>query len=85
MPGRGSIPAAALDSCQGRRLNAPDEVKALATEMVSVFEKQQVPREALASALVFQRAAELETATVELVREVAASLARVRREPRERE
>jgi hypothetical protein len=33
-----------------------DEVKALTTEMVSVFKEQEVSREALASLLVFQRA-----------------------------
>lgn len=55
-----------------------DEVKTLAAEMVSVFQAQNVSREVLASLLVFQHAAELETATVELAREVAASLARGR-------
>jgi tetratricopeptide (TPR) repeat protein len=55
-----------------------DEVKTLAAEMVSVFQAQNISREALASLLVFQHAAELEKATVELAREVAASLARGR-------
>jgi tetratricopeptide (TPR) repeat protein len=56
------------------------EVKALASEMVAVFREQEVPREALASLLAFQRAAALETATVDLAREVAAFLERGRRE-----
>jgi hypothetical protein len=53
-------------------------VKDLASEIVEVFAAQAVHREAFAALLVFQRAAERETATASLVREVAAMLERAR-------
>ena len=53
------------------------EVRELADEMVTVFRDHDVPREALASALLFQEAARRDIATAELAREVAASLTRV--------
>lgn len=56
------------------------EVKELASEIVEVFEAQKVHREALAALLTLQRAAVVETATVSLVREVAAILERARQE-----
>ena len=52
------------------------EVRELAREMVTIFRAQDVPREALASALVFEEAATLDAATVELAHEVAARLRR---------
>jgi hypothetical protein len=52
-------------------------VKGLAAEIVEVF-AAQVHREALAALLLFQRAADQETATVSLAREVAAMLERAR-------
>jgi tetratricopeptide (TPR) repeat protein len=55
-------------------------VKDLASEIVAVFETQQVHREALAALLTLQQAAALETATVSLVQEIAAVLERSRQE-----
>lgn len=54
------------------------EVQDLADEMVTVFRDHDVDREAMAALLLFQEAARRETATVELAREVAASLSRAR-------
>lgn len=54
------------------------EVRELADEMVTVFRDLDVAREPLAALLLFQEAARQETATAELAREVAASLARAR-------
>ena len=54
------------------------EVRALAEEMMSVFQAQDVAREALAAWLLFHRAAVREAVTVELTREVAASLHQAR-------
>jgi hypothetical protein len=61
------------------------EVKALVAEIVDVFEAQAVHREALATLLILQRAAEKETATVSLAREVIAILERVCTPERSRE
>jgi hypothetical protein len=55
------------------------EVKRLAAEIVEVFEAQAVHREALAALLIFQRAADKETATASLLREVTEMLERARR------
>ena len=49
--------------------------------MIEIFRAQDVPREALAALAVFHSAAVLETATVELTREIAARLERERRHP----
>ena len=54
------------------------EVRELADEMVTVFRALDVAREPMAAVLLFQEAARQETATAELVREVAASLTRAR-------
>ena len=54
------------------------EVRHLAEEMVTVFHEHDVTREALAALLLFQEAARRETATVQLARDVAASLSRAR-------
>ena len=54
------------------------EVRELADEMVTVFRDQAVAREPLAALLLFQEAARQETATADLAREIAASLARSR-------
>jgi tetratricopeptide (TPR) repeat protein len=56
------------------------EVRILADEMVAVFRDHNVPREALAAALLFQEAAHRDAATAELAREVAASITRARRD-----
>jgi tetratricopeptide (TPR) repeat protein len=57
------------------------EVRDLAREMIEVFRAQDVHREALAALAVFHSAAVLETATVELTREIAGRLERERRHP----
>ncbi|HEY0556267.1 MAG TPA: hypothetical protein VGG20_18585 [Thermoanaerobaculia bacterium] len=49
--------------------------------MVDVFTSQDVHREAAAALLVFQEAAEGETATAELVRRLLAFLHRARHDP----
>jgi tetratricopeptide (TPR) repeat protein len=54
------------------------EVRTLAEEMVAVFRHQEVAREALAAWLLFHQAAVREAVTVELTREVAASLHQAR-------
>jgi hypothetical protein len=54
------------------------EVKALAAELVAVFQTQKVRREALAALLTFRRAAAKERATASLAREVAVLLERSR-------
>lgn len=50
------------------------KVRELADEMVAVFRHHDIPREALASLLLFQEAARQETATADLAQDVAASL-----------
>ncbi len=55
------------------------EVRDLAREMIEVFRAQDVHREALAALAVFHSAAVLETATVELTREIAGRLEEKRR------
>jgi tetratricopeptide (TPR) repeat protein len=54
------------------------EVRTLADEMVTVFRDLHIDREPLAACLLFQEAARQETATTDLAREIAASLARTR-------
>jgi tetratricopeptide (TPR) repeat protein len=62
-------------------VGAHAEVKALSLEMASVFQAQDVPREALAALLFFRKAAERERATVKLTREIAAFLEKLRCDP----
>jgi tetratricopeptide (TPR) repeat protein len=57
------------------------EVKKLSLAMAKIFRAQDVPREALAALLFFQKAAERESATAKLAREIAAFLAKLRGEP----
>jgi tetratricopeptide (TPR) repeat protein len=57
------------------------EVKHLSLEMASIFEAQDVPREALAALLFFQKAAERERATAKLAREIGAFLEKLRCDP----
>lgn len=57
------------------------EVRVLAAKMVWIFGAQRVHREALAALTLFCKAAESETATVELVRHVLDYLERARRDP----
>ncbi|HXU47003.1 MAG TPA: tetratricopeptide repeat protein [Thermoanaerobaculia bacterium] len=54
------------------------ELKRLALEILPLFELRDVHREAMAALFLFQRAAEEERLTVELARQVAASLRRER-------
>jgi tetratricopeptide (TPR) repeat protein len=63
------------------RAGALAEVKALSLEMAGVFQAQDVPREALAALLFFRKAAERERATVQLTREIAAFLEKLRCDP----
>jgi tetratricopeptide (TPR) repeat protein len=57
------------------------EVRALAEEMVWIFEAEGVPENALAALTVFCQAAKEETATVELARRVLRFLERAREDP----
>lgn len=57
------------------------EVRELAAEMIPIFQSQEIHREALAALAVFQAAAALDQATVELARDVAAFLVRARQDP----
>jgi tetratricopeptide (TPR) repeat protein len=57
------------------------EVKRLAGEMFHLFLAKDVHRQAAAALGVFQRAAELETVTPRLIRDIAAYLQRARRNP----
>lgn len=57
------------------------EIKRLVAEMLSVFRARKIRREAIAALLMLQEALEQEGATVALLRDVAAELARLEREP----
>jgi tetratricopeptide (TPR) repeat protein len=57
------------------------EVCALADDMVAVFRRYDIAREALAALLLFQEAARRETATAALARETATALTRSRKSP----
>jgi tetratricopeptide (TPR) repeat protein len=57
------------------------EVRELASEMIPIFQAQEIHREALAALAVFQAAAALDSATVKLAREVADFLVRARQDP----
>jgi tetratricopeptide (TPR) repeat protein len=57
------------------------EVKRLSLEMAEIFQAQEVPREALAALLFFQKAAERERATAKLAREIGAFLEKLRCDP----
>jgi tetratricopeptide (TPR) repeat protein len=63
------------------RLGATAEVRELSTEMAQIFQVQDVPREALAALLFFQKAAERERATAKLAREIGIFLEKLRSEP----
>lgn len=58
-----------------------DEVKTLARQMVWIFSAQRVPREALAALRLFCTAAEQETATASLAKQVLGYLERARHTP----
>jgi len=63
------------------RKGSVDDVKRLSLEMASIFQAQDVPREALAALLFFQKAAERERATAKLARELGIFLEKLRRDP----
>ncbi|HEY4596419.1 MAG TPA: hypothetical protein VIJ02_08475 [Thermoanaerobaculia bacterium] len=63
------------------RSGAVAEVKALSLEMSRIFQAQDVPREALAALLFFQKAAERERATAKLAREIGVFLEKLRNDP----
>jgi len=63
------------------RRGATAEVKSLSLEMAQIFQAQDVPREALAALLFFQKAAERERATAKLARDIAAFLEKLRSDP----
>lgn len=70
--GRACLDLSGLYLRQGRMA----EVKRLAGQMVEVFKAQNVHREALAAVILFQQAAEQETATAELVTKLSEYLRR---------
>jgi tetratricopeptide (TPR) repeat protein len=72
-----SLGLAALYARQGRTA----DVKPLAEEIIPIFRSCEVPQEALAALIVFQKAAEMEQLTVSLVEEVTDFLERVRTNP----
>jgi tetratricopeptide (TPR) repeat protein len=57
------------------------DVKRLSLEMAGIFQAQDVPREALAALLFFQKAAERELASAKLAREIGAFLEKLRSDP----
>ncbi|HEX3553867.1 MAG TPA: hypothetical protein VIA62_11630 [Thermoanaerobaculia bacterium] len=63
------------------RQGSTAEVKELSLEMAGIFRAQDVPREALAALLFFQRAAERERATAKLAREISVFLQQLRANP----
>ncbi|MFL6264345.1 MAG: hypothetical protein ACJ76Y_32050 [Thermoanaerobaculia bacterium] len=63
------------------RQGAVAKVKALSLEMSRIFQAQDVPREALAALLFFQKAAERELASAKLAREIGAFLEKLRNDP----
>jgi tetratricopeptide (TPR) repeat protein len=63
------------------RTGAMAEVKKLSLEMAGIFQAQDVPREALAALLFFQKAAERERATAKLAREITVFLEKLRHDP----
>jgi tetratricopeptide (TPR) repeat protein len=67
----------ALHAQEGRTA----EVKRLSADMARIFRAQDVPREALAALLFFEKAAERERATARLAREIAAFLGKLRSDP----
>lgn len=72
-----SLELTALYAQQG----ATAEVKELSLEIAGIFQVQEVPREALAALLFFQKAAERERATAKLAREIATFLDNLRSNP----
>jgi len=72
-----ALDLAALHAAAGRT----EEVKALAEEMLPIFRSRDVHREAIATLLIFQRAALAEAVTVDMVRQMAEHLRQARHNP----
>ncbi len=73
-----SLNLAALFATQGRN----EEIRELATDMLQVFESRDLHREAIATLIVFQRAAQQETVTFEMVQGLARYLRQARHNPK---
>lgn len=69
---------AALYAGQGRT----QELQALAAQMLQIFEAVELQREALATLILFQKAARLDNVTREMIRSLRDFLQRARRSPR---
>lgn len=72
-----SLELAAYYAEQGRTA----EIKSLARHMVSIFQSQEIHREALAALALFRRAAEKEEATAGFLRQLVAYLRKARHDP----
>jgi tetratricopeptide (TPR) repeat protein len=72
-----ALDLAALYAAEGRSA----DVRRLAEQMLPIFSSRQIHREALAALIVFQRAAAMEEAGLELLRKVAEFLTRARTNP----
>lgn len=73
-----SLNLAALFATQGRH----EEIRELATDMLQVFGSTDLHREAIATLIVFQRAAQQETVTFEMVQGLARYLRQARHNPK---
>lgn len=72
-----ALDLAAVYASQGRT----SQMKTLAEEMLPIFRSRDVHREATAALLVFQKAAQAETATLQMVHEIANFLRAARKDP----
>jgi tetratricopeptide (TPR) repeat protein len=72
-----SLDLAALYLSQGRTA----ETRQLAVEIIPIFASRDIHREALAALMIFQRAAELETSNLAMVKEISRFLRRARNNP----
>lgn len=72
-----SLDLASVYAVQGRAV----DMRCLAQEMMTIFQSRAIHREAVAALLVFRQAADLETAGLNLVQDVAAFLRRARHNP----
>ena len=75
-----SLNLAALYAEQGRTA----EIRALAGEMLRIFESRDVHREAIAALILFQRAAQRDSVTRSMAREMSDYLRRARKNPKMR-
>jgi tetratricopeptide (TPR) repeat protein len=63
------------------RQDRPAETRLLAAEILPVFQSREIYQEAVASLIVFQKAAEMEQLTLGLIEEIASYLAEARNNP----